>query len=462
MKNFSWRRKLAAGLAAAGLISPAAVSAQCSLDTNLVANPSFELVDTNDGGPFDSVRILDWADADGDGDDTFAYAYSQNYSGNPAPPGSGTYHFTGGFGVTAGEVQINQSLDVSDGTCAPLISSGSAFYSLSGYFSSYRGQSDFSTVRVRFLDSGDNEISSVEIGGADFRESVPVTGGQRDWGQDAAAGAIPASTASVNVEVIAVEGGTNHDGYLDLVDFQVSDTVVLPALDITVDRDTGGITLRNQTGAPVNFGGYSITSSFAAVDPSDATWLSIADNYDADNDGSVDATNAWSELSPADTFTDLSEADLSSGLGTTLDPGQTIVLSANGAWIKNPNEDLVFQYVSNLEVQTGIVGFSGNGDASFALGDFNADNAIDELDWMILRGNQHSDLTAATPLMAYLSGDLNGDQRNNHTDFVLFVDLFDQANGDGAFQDMIENLPEPSGSFLVLTGGLLLLARRRR
>ena len=83
------------------------------LQTNLVANPGFELIDENDPGPFTSVRILNWDDADLDGDDNFAYPYSSAYSGDPAPPGSGDYHFTGGFGTSPDQVTITQSFDVS-------------------------------------------------------------------------------------------------------------------------------------------------------------------------------------------------------------------------------------------------------------------------------------------------------------------------------------------------------------
>ena len=55
MKYLNWKRQLAATLVSLGMLSPAA--AQCTLDNNLVDNPSFETVDAGDIGPFDSVRI---------------------------------------------------------------------------------------------------------------------------------------------------------------------------------------------------------------------------------------------------------------------------------------------------------------------------------------------------------------------------------------------------------------------
>ena len=450
MKLVSWKRKLAASLVAAGLLSPAAI-AQCTINTNLVSNPSFEMVDTADTGPFTSVRISSgWLDAAGDGDDDYAYPYSSGYSGDPAPPGSGDWHYTGGFATTPGEVQVTQTIDVSTGSCAAEISGGSASYDLSAWFSTYREQDDFSTVRARFLDSGGSEVGTVDIGGAAFLDALPVTGNQTDWGQDVGVGIIPSSTQSVEIQVLSEAGGANHDGYLDLVNFQVSDTLTLPALDISVDRDSGSIVLQNQTGVAVNLSGYSITSGIQAVDPSDATWSSIADNYDADSGGSVDATNVWSELSPPDAFSDLSEGDLSSGLGTTLAAGQSVTLSPGDGWIANPTEDLAFQYISNLEVETGFVTFVGNEGSAFAVGDFDTDGDIDADDWMILRGSQHADLSNERELAAYFQGDLNGDLQNNHTDFVIFASLYDDANGTGSFQDMLENIPEPGGMPLSL------------
>ena len=95
MKVTNWRRKLAASLAACGLLSPAAALA-AELNTNLVLDPSFENVNTADIGPFASSRLLQWNDAGVDGvadDDNFAYAYTQNYAGVNTPAGAGTHLF---------------------------------------------------------------------------------------------------------------------------------------------------------------------------------------------------------------------------------------------------------------------------------------------------------------------------------------------------------------------------------
>jgi len=180
MKNLSWKRKLAGLLAAAGLLSPAAAQA-ADLNTNLVINPSFENVNQGEAGPFTSFRLLDWIDTDGDGDDTFSYPYSSAYSGAPAPPGSGDWHFTGGFNTAVDQPQVQQEIDVSAGASGALIASGGAAYNLGAYFSSYRTQDDSSSVRATFLDVGGTGLGGAEIGGLDFVQgTVPVSGGQRE------------------------------------------------------------------------------------------------------------------------------------------------------------------------------------------------------------------------------------------------------------------------------------------
>ena len=153
--------------------------------------------------------------------------------------GSGTYHFTGGFNTSGDEVQLNQVVDVSTGACSTAIATGSAFYDLSAYFSTYREQTDASIVRARFLNSSGVEIGSAETGGADFVAAQPSNNGQIDWGQDLAIGLIPTGTTSVDIEIVSDGGATNFDGYVDLVNFLVTTSPTLPALDIVVDRGCG-------------------------------------------------------------------------------------------------------------------------------------------------------------------------------------------------------------------------------
>jgi hypothetical protein len=68
-----------------------------------------------------------------------------------------------------------------------------------------------------------------------------------------------------------------------------------------------------------------------------------------------------------------------------------------------------------------------------------------------------------TQTAAYLLGDMNGNLTNDADDFIFFKNLFDQANGAGAFDAMLAaNAPEPSAMLLVGSAGVLIGRIRRR
>ncbi len=455
MKIYNWTRNLRCSLMALGLCLPGAAVA-ADLDVNLVVNGGFETVDTAVSGPFTSVAISSgWVEAGSDTTpDLFAYPYSSGYSG-AAVLGAGDYHFAGGFSTTADELQISQRIDVGSGASGALIATGGASFNLSAYFSGYLLQNDSSEVRVRFLDSANLELGAASVGGLNFVNAIPASDGtQRDWAQDFRFGLIPNATRAVEVEILASDADTNHDGYVDLVSFQVSAQPVLPVLDLTVNRDSGSIVLKNNTGASVPFSGYSITSSAGSLDR--AAWISIADNSDADSGGGIDASNVWSELTAPGASGDLSEADLDSGQGTTLVPGQSITV--NG-WVASPAEDLLFEYVSSGGVIRGLVSYTGNDGAPFVPGDFDTDGDIDAADYAVLVLNQFASLDGPTT-RSYVRGDFNRDGRNNHTDFVLFQDAFDSANGAGSFEALVTGVPEPAAAALAAFACSMGLTRR--
>jgi hypothetical protein len=94
---------------------------------------------------------------------------------------------------------------------------------------------------------------------------------------------------------------------------------------------------------------------------------------------------------------------------------------------------------------------------SMILGDLNNSGTITSADWMILRSNQHTNLSALTFAQAYARGDLTADRANNHADFVLFKTLYDEANGLGAFAAMAASIPEPAAVQMLLAALLSAL-----
>ncbi len=460
MKVTDLRRKLLAALAAGGMLAPSAIFA-ANLDTNLAVNGDFENVDINTilGG---AVKILNW-----DAGTDIGYAYSHTgaldgmgnvipdyANGGPLASG-GNFYFTPN--ATPGDIhvagQMTQLIDVSSGTTGSLIATGNAAYKMSAYFSSYANDLDFGSVYAQFLDS-----SMTVLGAAQVDDNDTTT-----WSQNFGGGLIPVGTATVKLSIFGTRiTGGGPDGYIDNVDFRVTNEVIQPELAITVDRDTGAITLKNQTGQPVSFKSYSITSAFEALQP--ASWKSITDNYDAGNSGpnQVDAAHNWSKLTDPTANGDLSEADLDSGIGATLPHTISVSIGNAGAWIRTPTEDLVFQYISGSQIKQGIVQYTGHGDAPFAVGDLNTDGVINTADWIILRDNQLADLSADSFAEAYRLGDLTGDHLNNHADFVLFKAAYDTFNGASAFAAMLAAVPEPSTIIVVLSAGVFVIPTLRR
>jgi hypothetical protein len=437
------------------------------LDTNLLANPGFESVDTNIHPPgtvagnaaFLDPLVLNWTGP------RPGFAYSHNGAGgtfdyaNGGPlAGGGNYYFTANAvpndfqppGDINAADQLFQDIDVSTGPTRTLIDTGSARYNVSGFFNTFEDDNDIGHLHLNFLNG-----SSVSVGTADVVAHGPFT----SWVPNAASGFIPTATRSVRVSIFGVANAGGPDAYIDNVDFRVSANVVQPTLSISVDRNTGTMTLSNLTTGSVNIKSYQIASAFEALDPDPTKWKSIADNYDAGSPGpnQIDPTHNWTKLTVPTANGDLSETDLESALGATLSAGRIVSLGNAGTWISNPTEDLTFEYISGTQVVRGIVTYTGNSGQPLRPGDFDTNGSITASDWLILRNNQHTNLTGKSLAEAYRLGDLNGDKLNNHVDFVAFKTLYDAAHGSGAFVAMVAAIPEPSTAVLILTAGLFIV-----
>lgn len=94
-------------------------------------------------------------------------------------------------------------------------------------------------------------------------------------------------------------------------------------------------------------------------------------------------------------------------------------------------------------------------------GDLDLNSIVNSADWMLFRQNQHSNLAGLTASQALAKGDLNGDFRNDHADFVLFKTAFDELHGSGSFATMVA-VSEPAGLLLAATVFGALAGRRRR
>jgi hypothetical protein len=93
--------------------------------------------------------------------------------------------------------------------------------------------------------------------------------------------------------------------------------------------------------------------------------------------------------------------------------------------------------------------------------DVNGDCSLDADDWVQFRGGQFADMTGLTLAEAFALGDLNGDFRNNHADFVIFKGAFEAAHGANAFAALFARVPEPSTKFLAIVVACAGLTIRR-
>ncbi|RIK78126.1 MAG: hypothetical protein DCC67_11915 [Planctomycetota bacterium] len=221
--------------------------------------------------------------------------------------------------------------------------------------------------------------------------------------------------------------------------------IVDSRLKLVIDRNTGDVTLRNNTGQSQSVIGYQITSSAGALRP--ASWTPIAGRLDSTGDGSVDADDRWVVLTHSSSSSDLSEASLGTA---TLAPGARIPLG-QGVWTRYFEDvgDIEFLYADGVgdEPLAGLVEFTGNGGAAFLRGDLNFDGFLDSDDWSLLARVMGSDLAGLSAAGRYRRGDLSGDGAYSLDDVLAFRQQFDAVNGPGAFAAMLA-VPEPAAVHL--------------
>jgi hypothetical protein len=241
----------------------------------------------------------------------------------------------------------------------------------------------------------------------------------------------------------------------------VSAISTITDFDLTVDRSTNNVRLTNNSSASVDIREVSIFSPNGTLNP--ANWMSISDNYDEPpGDGSVDADDPWSEL--AATAFELTEREQSTGgNGGTLTAGETVNLG--NIWQKSQLEDLalVVELADGTTHFGGVTFTAGPGGMSYVRSDLNVDGVVNASDWSFFYPNMLSDLSAMTGIQRALAGDLDRDGDVDVTDFANFKTDFDAANGAGAFNSMLANVPEPSTIAILLVAGIgAAFARQRR
>lgn len=231
---------------------------------------------------------------------------------------------------------------------------------------------------------------------------------------------------------------------------------------VMIDRATGTMTLTNLNSS-VDVVAITVESVSGSLDAT--KWLSVTNNYDANNGGAFDPNDNWQIDVPA---TDLLWQEVEPiGTGGQLGAGQTtsLQIGAAGAWRKSIFNDvdvtiqLFDSATSELFNMQADVEYTGT---AFQRSDLDFNGVINGADWDVFKLHHLSgSLAGLTDAASYAFGDLNGDQTNDFLDFRLFQADFDGANGLGAFAAMIASVPEPSSLLMGLLGVTAMGLRRR-
>src|SRR3972149_2610241 len=232
--------------------------------------------------------------------------------------------------------------------------------------------------------------------------------------------------SDANANYIGLDARDNTGVSLDNFLVETSTPPALPSL--TINRDTGNITLRNQTSQPLSIAVYSIATQSGAF---------LQNNWATIEAQNLDLNDEWFKLTAPGSQTDLSEGTLGE---YTIGPNgaATDRINFGNAWRKSPFEDVAVE-VRNAagNAVPMIVNYTGNGGHPFGLADYNANGIVDPGDWPTLRNHLISDVSAMSRIDAYFRGDLNGDGLVNRLDFRQFKSLFEAQIGVGSFAAMI-------------------------
>ncbi|WP_145247414.1 hypothetical protein [Aeoliella mucimassa] len=230
---------------------------------------------------------------------------------------------------------------------------------------------------------------------------------------------------------------------------------------LQISRLDGTVRLVNGT-EPTQMLAYDLYSPAGAFNTSG--WTPIAGNYDAQpaGNGSVDVDNTWTITSGTPINLAEAEFDPNGGVGAPLAAGQPVVLGA--AWTPSPYEDVEADILlADGTILPVIVEYIDG--VALEFGDLTGDGNISSADWSAFKQQQFSSLDGLSLVQAYQAADLNFNGVHDLGDFAQFRQIYDQANGAGAFEALAassKSVPEPAAWLLVCCGCAVSAAFSRK
>lgn len=206
----------------------------------------------------------------------------------------------------------------------------------------------------------------------------------------------------------------------------------LPQLNI--DRLTGAMSLINAGQNAVTLDSYTLLSPAGAFIPGE---------FNAIDPPALTATE-----------NELTEDGITSG--GTIGAGDLTGISLGSAYQPSSIENITASVeLTNGTITEIAVNFIGNGGLPLSPLDLDTDGVVDEDDFLKFASHAYTDISGLSDVQQAIRGDLDGDNDNDFTDFLLFKQQFNALNGAGALEAIMAknnvSIPEPSA---IVLGGL--------
>jgi hypothetical protein len=231
--------------------------------------------------------------------------------------------------------------------------------------SSFENDNDSGNVQVDFKNAG-----GTTIGSASIRD--PDIGPNNVWSLNSNAGLVPVGTATVRVSLFGTPINGGADGYIDNVDFQIA-AAADELMFLTIDKNSGAVRVRNETGEPVAFDYYEITSVSGAL--ATASWNSLQDQNLPGFPAGNGTGNGWEQFGGSDS--DVIGESFLTGNSSLANNAE---ISLGNAFNPAGARDLVFRYgrlTSSVQIP----------------GDYNTNGAVDAADYVLWRENLNQSVT---------------------------------------------------------------------
>jgi len=240
-----------------------------------------------------------------------------------------------------------------------------------------------------------------------------------------------------------------------------------PPVTLTIDRDSGTMSLENTNPVAFNLLGYTVTSAAGGLDP--ANWQSVTGNFDAAANGGDESfdVEVWDNPTATNSqWTEGTTEEVFGGDGGTLTQGSPLAIGLADAWTKSIYEDVAatMNVFGGGAMEPVFVTYTGNGGVPFQRSDLSFNGSVGAEDWPIFIGNHLVNLSGMTQAEAYQHGDLNNTLTNDYADYQLFRADFIAANGAAAWAALTgATVPEPHTALLTVLGlaGLACVRRRK-